>query len=561
MVSDGGKPAAGICVGVDELTGNGRTSVGFTRTDADGNYVLGDLPAADYIVQFVDCDGGPLVPQWWDGVLQPEDATMIELADGEQRTGIDATMRFGGSISGTVVDTAGARLGGICVIAVRSVGDDIEGVGFTETEADGSYQLTGIAPGGVRVLFESCDDAGAPFLQQWYEGVDSIEGATVLSVEAGALLSGVDARLRPAATISGIVTGPSGDAAGGICVQVTASDRFAGSATTDDDGSYRVLIDGAGDYAVQFLDCNDSPGLAGSWFDGASDRAAAQLVAVADGQQVDGIDATLVAGAPGAVRGEVRNVRGEAMTPACVVLYAPDEYVRFSPVGADGSYAFEGVPSGTFSLVFVGCPPTGEFDPTEVVQDPTAPVAYPAIWWGGARLVLPVDGGPDPIAQGATLITVGPGGTVTADVCFGCDAVVVGPVSIGPGSVTLTFDADAILPAGPPIAAASAATSFRAECSATGAPTASRDGVSSPITVTGLRGGTTYRCVVLAFRDGVLVGASEPTTVVMAGGATPDLDDLVPGPGTPAAAAAPGSASSTPADGSASAPRSLAFVG
>ena len=559
VTSDGGKPAAGICVRVDELVDGDRQSVGSATTELDGTYVVTDLAAGQYLVEFADCNDGMLVQQWWQGAPDPESATPITLADAEQRTGIDATMQVGGTIRGRVTDVGGAPLEDLCVIGVRGDADQISGIGFARTEPDGTYVMSGVSPGATRVLFEQCDDS-ARLVPQWFDGADSFGNATVLTVVAGGELTAIDGQLRPAAAVAGRVTNTAGDPVGDVCVQATSDARFGGSVRTDGDGTYELLVADAGSYRIQFLDCNETPTLAASWWGGTADPSSAVPLALTPGDERVGIDAVLKPGAPGAITGTVRNLRGDAMTGACVVLYAPDEYVRFAPVEPDGSYAFEGVPSGTFSLVYVGCDGP-EDDPSEVVVDPSGIVAYPAIWWGGQLLDIPNGEGPDPIAQGATLTTVAPGQTVVRDVCFGCDAVAVGSVSTGSGSVTLTFDADAILPAGPSIAAASAATSFRAECSAAGAPTSSQDGTSSPITVTGLRGGTTYRCVVLAYRDGVLVGASEPTTVVMAGGAAPDIDDLVPGPGAPAPASAPASASATPADGSASAPRSLAFVG
>ena len=78
-----------------------------------------------------------------------------------------------------------------------------------------------------------------------------------------------------------------------------------------------------------------------------------------------------------------------------------------------------------------------------------AGVAYPAVWWDDVPLSLTTtqtDGGPDPIAQGANLVTIAPGEHLTGyDHCFGCTAVRIDHLESGPGSVTASFDMPGIV--------------------------------------------------------------------------------------------------------------------
>ena len=223
VTSDGGKPAAGICVRVDELVDGDRQSVGSATTELDGTYVVTDLAAGQYLVEFADCNDGMLVQQWWQGAPDPESATPITLADAEQRTGIDATMQVGGTIRGRVTDVGGAPLEDLCVIGVRGDADQISGIGFARTEPDGTYVMSGVSPGATRVLFEQCDDS-ARLVPQWFDGADSFGNATVLTVVAGGELTAIDGQLRPAAAVAGRVTNTAGDPVGDVCVQAT-SDR------------------------------------------------------------------------------------------------------------------------------------------------------------------------------------------------------------------------------------------------------------------------------------------------------------------------------------------------
>ncbi len=55
--------------------------------------------------------------------------------------------------------------------------------------------------------------------------------------------------------------------------------------------------------------------------------------------------------------------------------------------------------------------------------------------------------GPDPIAQGATLVTVKPGQDLAGfDWCFGCTAVTITSVTPGPGSLKVAFTTPGLVP-------------------------------------------------------------------------------------------------------------------
>ncbi len=156
---------------------------------------------------------------------------------------------------------------------------------------------------------------------------------------------------------------------------------------------------------------------------------------------VNGVDAMLVPGAPSTSSGKVVNLRGIAMPTGCVVAYLPNQHAIFAPVNPDGTYTVAGISSGTYSLVFLGC--TGA-NPEPTVPDPESPgVSYHAVWWNGIPLTFDQNngnGGPDPIAQGANLVTVAPGQALTGyDWCFGCTTISIATVTPGSGSITAAF--------------------------------------------------------------------------------------------------------------------------
>ena len=525
VLDEGGNPIPNVPVNVDPVD-SGPSA--WAQTDASGNYTTNALPPGDYRVHFQGTAG--FAGEYWDDQLGSDNATVLTITNGEGPVhgGVNATLATGASISGTVTGPTGLPLDHICVDAVVPSGGGFDGVGGTNTASDGTYTISGIPSTAVKVLFRDCNNVG-PYVQQWWDGQSSPEAATGITLAAGESRTGVDAQLAAAGAIAGRVTDSGGHPLQNICAQASTATFTGGMAQTDSNGDYVISLAQGGDYHVQFIDCGSGV-FAGHWWGGASDPATAGTVHVDTGSLVSGIDATLVPGTTGSISGRVTNVRGAAMTAACVIAYAPYQLVRFGAVQPDGTYTIPDVPSGTYAIAFLGC---GSGDPVPVVPDPDVPgVVYGGFWYDAVPLSLTMstDGGPDPIAQGANLVTVTSGADLSGyDGCFGCTSITITSVTPGPNSITVAFTTPDLTGAGASGAGAAAAASLSAAlpltytvtCSSPGGATGTASGPGSPITVSGLTSGASYTCQVAAWMGGTLVAGSAPSaTTVAAGHAT-----------------------------------------
>ena len=139
-----GKPLGGICV---EINSTDFGIEGFSVSAKDGTYSVNQLPVDTYNVQFTGGCGnrGSFAPQAYDNtnVLEPQNIDVTTA--GQAVTGIDAAMQPGPVISGTVTDSSGHKLSGICVFAVTPSGVEY-GIAAT---AHGKYRITDLAPGPV----------------------------------------------------------------------------------------------------------------------------------------------------------------------------------------------------------------------------------------------------------------------------------------------------------------------------------------------------------------------------------------------------------------------------
>lgn len=533
VTSSSGVPLRDIDVYVNP---DGQGPGGYGRTDGTGHYVTSALPPGRYRVQFRD---NSLSPEWagtyWDQEPTYGTADLLDLAasDAPQRDGIDAQLARGASITGTVTSAQGDPIGSICIDAVVNTSNGPDGVGQVTTAADGTYILTGLPAMAVRLRAHDCNLVG-PYRTLWWPAAATYDAATPIDLATGEHRTGIDFALPAAAMIGGTVTDAvTGQPLAGICVQAVTAGAFGALAHTGGDGTYRMIIKDGGDYSVQFVDCSEQPSHAG--------QTRAQPISLTPGEAVGGIDAALAPGTTATVSGSIRNGDGAAVTSACAVVYLANQFAVFGQVAADGTFTVSGVPSGTFAIGFIGfigidCE---RGQPSAVVHDPLDPATtYTAQWWHGVDLSLAgsTEGGPDPIAQGATLVAIPDGGRLTGfDQCFGCAppttttttttttvaspttttttastpspqlAITITGHSRGPGTITLRFTVTGVLGASD---AVPDPVVYTATCTSTSASTARAQGTASPIVLTGINNRATYACVVAATENGRVLGTS-----------------------------------------------------
>jgi hypothetical protein len=192
-VTGGTGPAAqpGICVAA--LAASGDALDAYTITGADGGYDLPGLAPGSYRVRFGPyCETGTaaLVPQWYAGAASAAAATPVTVTGGKVTTGIGAAMTSDGGITGTVTSNS-APAPGVCVGAyARSAATPAE---IAITAADGSYQLPGLTPRKYTVKF-TAGCGSTTYRTQWYDGATSRATAAPVTVIAGNMTTGIDAR-------------------------------------------------------------------------------------------------------------------------------------------------------------------------------------------------------------------------------------------------------------------------------------------------------------------------------------------------------------------------------
>jgi 5-hydroxyisourate hydrolase-like protein (transthyretin family) len=243
-----GAPAQGVYVSALDNSGNQFAS---TTTDSSGHYTLSGLsPSASYRVEYFPPTGSTLAVEFYRGGASLAAATPVAVTLGQTTPNIDETLSEGASIAGAVTDAAtGYPLGGVTVTLLDDTGRSTTAYNGSSTEADGSYDLTNIAPGSYKVEFSSEGALGF----QFYNDASTLAAATTVTLTAGQAVTHIDAALRPGGTLEGVVTDvTTGQGLANTYVGVLdARGTFVASGYTDPNGRYEIPGIAPGTYYVQ----------------------------------------------------------------------------------------------------------------------------------------------------------------------------------------------------------------------------------------------------------------------------------------------------------------------
>jgi hypothetical protein len=172
---------------------------GYGWTGWDGSYQVPGLLAGDYTVCFhpqASWDGPPTgyVQQCWQNQQSPVGGAPVHAGESTITTGIDAQLKIGGAVTGTVRD-AGGRGMGEAWVDVRGT----DGVSYDSaylTDYTGEYTLIGLPAIPLVICFEGDYWDPGTYLRQCYRNAADESSATPVTPTPGEFTSGIDAVLQ-----------------------------------------------------------------------------------------------------------------------------------------------------------------------------------------------------------------------------------------------------------------------------------------------------------------------------------------------------------------------------
>ncbi|MCU1404490.1 MAG: hypothetical protein JWQ43_793 [Glaciihabitans sp.] len=310
-------------------------------TDAAGKYEIIGLDAGSYTVEFSSNDGLHR-SEYWDNQPTSETATSFVLTETGQRTGVNAVLAPAAVVSGRVTSSAGTGLDGITVVIYDA---DQNWVGYSYTDATGAYSVGNLTPGQRTIAFMDYD---GNYLNEVWDNKPSFETATMFTLTAGQKLTGRNASLATAATISGVITDDTtGKPVPNISVRALSGDDSPGSADTDENGRYTIGGLPAGSYTLNvYSDTHQT-----EWWNNRTLQQDADSIAVSAGQKLTGKNIGVALA--GSLTGTVTDSAGAPIQSQFVsVLNAAGEEYLYSWTDSDGVYMITGVAPGKYRVQF-----------------------------------------------------------------------------------------------------------------------------------------------------------------------------------------------------------------
>ena len=263
---------------------------GCVKSEVGGAYEIPDLPAGEYLVEFWPA-GLNYVWEYYGGSRSVP--TPVTVAGGETKSGIDAELEAGATISGVVSAAATGLPASEVIVCAFKQSEFVYGCDLTD--GSGSYAITGLAGGQYEVEFQP---------ENFRELVGQDYSLGLVTVQPHAATTGINQALVATGQITGTVRlAATGAPLSGVRVCVTEAEflETLGCVTTSASGGYRFTGFWPGTVKIVFsaeaTEFPDQRAVADAyptqWWNGASTFATATPIQTAPPAIISGIDASL----------------------------------------------------------------------------------------------------------------------------------------------------------------------------------------------------------------------------------------------------------------------------
>jgi len=343
VTNSGGAGIESVFVNIYDLDQN---QIGIDYTDANGDYLVEDLPAGGYKVFYDTFPAPDYLAEWYNDKGDFSGADEVVVNESSTTSGINAVLAPAGLISGRVSDESGAGIGRV---GIRVFDQNENFLNHSVTDANGDYRVGSLQTGTYKVYFETWEVPG--FFDEWYNDKGDFSGADEVAVTEGSTTGGIDAVLTPAGVISGRVTEIGGTGISNVdaCIY-DLDDNSMGLARTNADGDYRIGWLPTGTYKVLF-NTYYAPNYADEWYNDKVDSGSADEVTVTEGSTTGGIDAVLAPA--GFISGRVTDSVGVGIGNVGVNIWDLNySFAGHSATDANGDYQVGCLPTGAYKVYF-----------------------------------------------------------------------------------------------------------------------------------------------------------------------------------------------------------------
>ncbi|MCP4214431.1 MAG: hypothetical protein GY765_07225, partial [bacterium] len=328
--------------------------VTFAMPGNDGSYQLEGIPTGRYYVHFASYDAN-YISQWYNGKASFDEADAVDVRKGSTTNLRKTRLEPGGVIKGRVLDAGGNGIANIYVEVFDENGFYLSG---DETAPDGNFFVPGLTTGVCKIAF-NCYGTGN-YVDEWYDDKDGMDSADVFRATAGREYELPDVVLADGAKIRGTITNGGMGLEGIYAIAFRLSDGASWYAFSDSSGDYAIYNLPAAEYKVRFQSHSN---YISEWYNDRPDEASADILGLAEGRELPGIDAEMQLG--GSIKGTVTDSTGNPLAMVDVVVKTDDEEAYWAITDGLGNYTVDVLPTGTYKTLFDPGYLNYYYDPTD----------------------------------------------------------------------------------------------------------------------------------------------------------------------------------------------------
>lgn len=370
----------------DSLNNGSNYYYSYTTSDTDGNFSFSEIPDGIYFVKTYSYNNWKYSEYWYPSATTEQDATLIELKNGNQISGISIQTYqkiTTASINGKVVDLNNKPLSSayIFLSSYQSKSDS----GFTSdpvwayalTDSLGNYSIQNIDKGKYILLAYYVN--GSKNSSVWYNQSSTYEGATPVSVDENQNVTDINFVLNPKSVLgklTGVVKNKNGVPISGAYVTLTpyweaenGNDKYIGQwniyRITSDDGAFEIPDLYEGKYTVGvyadggyvFYPDAVTPSLSTPVSVVADETTDLEVVVPIKNEGIGSISGIVATDFPTLVP-----IDGVVTAkPLVTVLSFPQSEIFYSSVVKNGTYQLKNLPDGDYFLYAFSGQMVGEF--------------------------------------------------------------------------------------------------------------------------------------------------------------------------------------------------------
>jgi protocatechuate 3,4-dioxygenase beta subunit len=344
ITTTGGTALAGVTV-----FGAGSTTFDSRTTDASGNYTLRGLAAGAYTLFLTGS------ANFLHGVFTTANANHFSttaasastVSVGPNKTGVNARIPTGFSISGKITNPSGTPLAGVAVPANSATGYR----GFASTDVNGNYTIQGLAAGTYKI---GMSDFGSNFIAGFFTTANANHFTTSAAAASGVVVgpnrTGISSKMSAGFSISGKITTTGGAPLANVNVSTDSSSPSVVSSSTDAMGNYKLIGLKSGNYKLNVEAAFQTNFQTGHFSTANANHFVVTLAgatAISVGPSKTGINIMTPTGLT--ISGKVTKAGGVA--PSFTSVIASNANGSFGTfTAADGTYKIIGLSPGTYKV-------------------------------------------------------------------------------------------------------------------------------------------------------------------------------------------------------------------